>query len=173
MPPRPASSLLPVGVVHRAGASDHQRRPCEHSNASAGAAQAHRRNAQARLLPYAFARHSSKAGPLCWQGPARSGDAGPTESDSGRFGCRRVRNPVALSAIERHLFAVYRKKVMAEELAKVRQNVAHSPDHRIVAAHGIGGLKPVNDELSDQGQHAKPDNDDERGRKPVKNGGHS
>jgi len=46
-------------------------------------------------------------------------------------------DPLAFGAVERHLLAVHGEKVLPEEFAQRRENVAESADDGIVAANGV------------------------------------
>ena len=69
-------------------------------------------------------------------------------------------DPIALRAVERQLFAVHGKEILAKELAQRRKHFSEPADHRIIAADRILGLHPVNDEQRHHTQQPDPDGPD-------------
>ena len=76
--------------------------------------------------------------------------------------CRLV-NPVPLGAIKRHLFAVQRKKVLAEEFPEPGEKFAKAANDGIVVTNGVAGLADIGEKHDDNGERADANDKDEKG----------
>ena len=75
----------------------------------------------------------------------------------------RAIDPFPLGAIERQLFPIHGKEVLAKELAQMGEQVTETANHRIVVADRIACLTHVDHVQHQDHQHQQTDGEDEEG----------
>ena len=88
--------------------------------------------------------------------------AGRAEGPGGAQILGRLIDIGALCAVERHLLAIGREHVLAQELSQFLEGIAHAPDDRVVAPDGVRRLGPVDDVEDDQCEGGDADEEDEQ-----------
>ena len=70
-----------------------------------------------------------------WDGAVASTAFGPVEGLAPPLG-----------AVERHFLAIHRKEILPKEFTKFRENIAKTPQNRIIAPYGVRGLCHIDNE---------------------------
>jgi hypothetical protein len=76
-----------------------------------------------------------------------------------------------LRTVKRQFFAIHSKEILAKEFAQRRKQVSKPPDDRIIAAHGIFGLQPINHKNNQCGQRNKTQREHKQHHKNLNSSG--
>ncbi len=72
-----------------------------------------------------------------------------------------------MRTIERHLFAIERKKILAKKLAHVLEQITETTDNREVSAYHMPGLTDIDDEQDEYNQQKRTNDEYEDRRKSL------